>query len=354
MKLFTIATTSSSSFIILLLLAKSGSGFQVPPSLLAHTSRLCPSPLSPPCRRRMQFPLQISDEKDDDDGDSTNNKNDEAKNDNDAPTAATDTALERKIAGRKKRVVAGYTIMTAGYSLYSLLLLTLARAPLYNVSGPLMTAGISYIMKGAASAGRLASDTYKRLNLTLLGYGLITFTTEIGLTLGPLWLITNLVTIVNCIKGYGYGLKGWELQGETVAMFKDDIKSGLKSNVECMKQILKPNKISTGYWVATVISAFVMLQKGWELLVTMKCGLGMVDFARYFVMTNVLFTVKDASDRKRLEGTTFIQLNLMASLAMLSWASLGGSIGSILYALISGFLAVRGVSSIRTKQQQKQ
>ena len=35
-------------------------------------------------------------------------------------------------------------------------------------------------------------------------------------------------------------------------------------------------------------------------------------------MTTVMYTLKDASDRDRLSGTTFVQLNLLAAAAFLS------------------------------------
>ena len=42
--------------------------------------------------------------------------------------------------------------------------------------------------------------------------------------------------------------------------------------------------------------------------------------ARFGLMTTVLYTLKDACDRDRLSGTTFVQLNFVASAAFLSIA----------------------------------
>ena len=58
--------------------------------------------------------------------------------------------------------------------------------------------------------------------------------------------------------------------------------------------------------------------------------------ARLFMISTMVYTLKDAAERDRLTGTTFIQLNLMVGL----WAILVG-IGQSVFPL--GFAAKRGV-----------
>ena len=58
--------------------------------------------------------------------------------------------------------------------------------------------------------------------------------------------------------------------------------------------------------------------------------------ARLFMISTMVFSLKDAAERDRLTGTTFIQLNLMVS----AWAVLVG-LGQSTYPL--GFEASRGI-----------
>jgi hypothetical protein len=73
------------------------------------------------------------------------------------------------------------------------------------------------------------------------------------------------------------------------------------------------------------------------------------------LLTIVLFTLKDASDRDRLEGTTFIELNALASLTFGSWAiyekiitPIGGLLG-----FLSAFTAFNGLTSQMRKSKKE-
>jgi hypothetical protein len=48
--------------------------------------------------------------------------------------------------------------------------------------------------------------------------------------------------------------------------------------------------------------------------------------ARLCLLTGVMYTLKDAADRDRLSGTTFIQLNYLSSLVLFTMAGTYGSI----------------------------
>lgn len=225
------------------------------------------------------------------------------------------------IEGRKNRVVMGYKAMVAGYGAMASIIYALSRQPFYS-AGPLLVSGVSYIMIGAADNSRLSSDTYKRLNLSLLEYGIVGILAGICMQLSPLWALTCLVAIINSIKGYGYGVKGWELGAGDVMK---DIVDGSKSNLKVLMKV--PNVKSAGYILATITVTILQFKNIFDIINVIKnngttylLGSRLFRLAKLIMLTNVIFTLKDAADRDRLEGTTFIELNFLAAVIFLSWA----------------------------------
>lgn len=228
-----------------------------------------------------------------------------------------------KIAGRKKRVKVGYQIITASQCLIGLAFwLGRFGKPFYGV-GPFLQAGIAYILKGAAENDRLRSDTYKRLNLAVFQFGLISLLASIKMKSNPILTISSIIAMINSIKGYGYGLKGWELAPTSA---KEDLLKGISSNLSCMTKI--PNIKSAGYWAATVAMVSMTVAKTYEVLNILISSSGdsfllgtrLFRLAKYKLFSVIMFTLKDAADRGRLEGTTFVELNLMAAVSYALWA----------------------------------
>lgn len=230
-------------------------------------------------------------------------------------------SMEEKIAGRKKRVKTVYKIVAAETGLFSAVILVKSRNPFYSV-GPLLASTVSYILLGAAVHDRLASDTYKRLNLTLFAYGLVALPAGILMKFPPIWTISCLIAMINSVKGYGYGLKGWEL-GPACA--KEDLLNGIKSN---LKTIIKlPNLKSAGYLAGTVTLSTLVVTKIMEIVKIIQTGGGsymlgqrIFRLSMFMILNVIMFTLKDAADRGRLEGTTFIQLNAVTSISFLAFA----------------------------------
>mmetsp|Transcript_8325 Transcript_8325/g.10917 ORF Transcript_8325/g.10917 Transcript_8325/m.10917 type:complete len:312 (-) Transcript_8325:325-1260(-) len=271
----------------------------------------------------------------------------------DAKDEAKDTKVTpEKVAGRKKRVSTVYKIMVAEQAIVGGMLYKTSGVPFYSV-GPLLASGVSFILIGAANSNRLTSDTYKRLNLALIQYGLLGFISGIFMGQKPLWFISCFITVVNSVKGYGYGLKGWELGN---ASLKDDIMSGLKANLKSMTKI--PNLKSAGYLAATLTVGTLQLAKIAELFNIVTTGGGkflfgtrLFRFIKLMLLNVIVFSLKDAADRDRLEGTTFIQLNALSSISFAFWAlyekvatPLGGAL-----CFFSVFSAMNGVYSIIKK-----
>lgn len=225
------------------------------------------------------------------------------------------------VEARKTRVITGYKGMAVGYSVMAGVIYALSRQPFYS-AGPLLASGIAYIMIGAAENSRLSSDTYKRLNISLFEYGLTGLVAGLCMKLSPLWAFTCLVTIINSIKGYGYGLKGWELGKADI---KEEILQGSKSNLESLAKI--PNLKSAGYLLATLTVASFKVMKFLEVIKIVKdngsaylIGTRLFRLAQLMTFTIVMFTLKDAADRDRLEGTTFIELNFLSAVSFATWA----------------------------------
>jgi hypothetical protein len=136
----------------------------------------------------------------------------------------------------------------------------------------------------------------------------------VGQNRGELWIITSVIAMINSIKGYGYGIKGWKLT-ESVSPIVD-MMEGCKANVKCLLRV--PNERSVGYLLATLFVGSVplcMLKSGIKLSV--------VSYTTLAMLAATTLTLKDAADRGRLEGTTFIELNAMTAtvFAQLSGAS---------------------------------
>jgi len=131
--------------------------------------------------------------------------------------AASPTKMETKIAGRKKRVEVGYKIVASAYALVTCIALVKYRtAPIpasYIAAGPWMASSVAFHLVGSGTNDRLTSGACKRLNLALASFGFVGLLAKDIVTTGqPVWIIACLVAMVNSIKGYGYGLKGWDLK----------------------------------------------------------------------------------------------------------------------------------------------
>lgn len=263
-----------------------------------------------------------------------------------------------KIIGRKKRVTMGYKISSFGFAAFTAFILAVTRKPFF-AAGPLLASGNSYILLGAAQNDRLKSDTYKRLNLAQITYSGMGFVAGVLMNLNITWKITCLVTFINSIKGYGYGLKGWELGS---ACAKEDITKGIQSTVKCLTNV---NLKSVGYLAATVLLGALNVSKLSEAAnIFVSGGANYMLGTRLFRASKIMLlavttlTLKDAADRDRLEGTTFIELNFLSSLVFASWLfdyAMKGPLPplGIAMAVFSAYSAFNGLSSVMKKKGKK-
>lgn len=222
-----------------------------------------------------------------------------------------------KIAGRKKRVIAGYKIGTVSFGALAAVLLGITSHPSMAL-GPFLASGLSYILIGAAENNRLSSDTYKRLNMAMIEYGFVGFVGGMLTMKSKLWNIACFIAFVNSIKGYGYGIKGWELKKTNVV---NEMIEGTQSTMKSMMKY--PNLKSVAYGAATVTVGALKLKTIAKVAQMIKSGVDNVMIgsslfrvAQLMVLTIMMFTLKDAADRDRLEGTTFIELNFLSSISL--------------------------------------
>lgn len=252
---------------------------------------------------------------------------------------AASTDMEAKISGRKKRVSLGYRITTLGYFVAATVALKkygVTPFSSYTVAGPLMAAAISHVQISAVKNDRLDSPTYKRLNLLGAKYG------GLGLviaalapqTANPFWwafTMLSVITAINSTKGFAYGVKGWDLPGGKLEGLFREIKKQPISLLLIMDpevSLLRPRLTTLSYYLATVFSGCLKIAKLWEIFSLVVAGAPTTHIAsrisRYgklTLMTIISLTLKDAADRRRFDGSTFVELNLAMSLAYgsLSW-----------------------------------
>jgi hypothetical protein len=240
----------------------------------------------------------------------------------------------KKNAGRKSRVVTGYRAASLAYLGSAVLPLfkhyrvqghVFAWSEVYIVAGPVLASGVAYVLTDAAVNDRLQSGTYKRLNLFLGKYAALTLSMAL---LAPAWfanslfLVPSLLGLINSSKGYAYGALGWD---KKTGSYKEDLLQGVKSSIQTL--FLKPpkNLASLGYLGATLTVGGMKVAKLVEIVgVVIKqeyatplvIATGFFRLAKLSLLTAVLFTLKDAADRDRLGGTTFIELNFLSSFVL--------------------------------------
>lgn len=282
----------------------------------------------------------------------------EASKDNDD-----DISMDKKIQGRKKRVILGYKAMTMLYIAVEVFSAS-KRVPVNTLLGITsyiaMPAGLSYILISATKHDRLGSDTYKRLNLSLLEYAVIgLFVIALSGGGNPILKVAYIMTLINTIKGYTYGVVGWDKKSGTDTLLQDFTR-GTVSTIKGICSVPK-NTTSFGYLAATLMVISMKILKLKDVIVAFLSSIAANDIAmllarfnRLSLLALMIYTLKDAADRERLGGTTFIQLNYLCALVL----GIIGTIGDETMTLLGGaniataaFFALNGISSYMKKKK---
>lgn len=286
-----------------------------------------------------------------------------------------DSKMDAKVAGRKKRLTMGYKLASFAYVASTVVsLLTwggISSSSLYYVlgGGPVTAAVVLYILEGAASNDRLNSETYKRLNLATIAFSLVQLampTNGLPLMSRLAFKVPGLLGFVNGIKGYGYGCLGWD-KSEAKSVVLKDFTGGIGSTIQGMT-VLKPK--SAGYFLGTLMLGSMSLIKAKELATmwlvpsasptpatVLSVFVRLSKMARLGFMATIMYTLKDASDRDRLSGTTFVQLNYLAAAAFASitfyllptWGNLSSNGQILLAAGLSAMTLWKGFNGKKKK-----
>mmetsp|Transcript_15739 Transcript_15739/g.38766 ORF Transcript_15739/g.38766 Transcript_15739/m.38766 type:complete len:367 (+) Transcript_15739:35-1135(+) len=280
---------------------------------------------------------------------------------------ASEKKLAKKLAGRKKRVIMGYKAIMASYvALAGFVLIKggISKFPLFFTFGNLsLPIGIAYVLMGAAKSDRLRSDTYKRLNLGLLQYGLLGGITVVIAAskqeTNPLAYLPFVLSTINSMKGYAYGALGWDKKSSDSSLIQD-FGGLIKTTNQAF--IRKPKSVqSVCYLMAALLVGTLKITKAVEMAKIFKSGSGLPNLSpvlsqynRLAFLTIAMVTLKDACDRDRLSGTTFIQINYLGGLIMAANSAFMGGLTTSMgatAAVLSLFLTLSGLSSYFEKSK---
>ena len=231
-----------------------------------------------------------------------------------------------------------------------------------GAAGFALAAGTCHILRHAALQDRLRSDTYKRLNLGLAGFcalGWAAVPAEAAFlhsfyatrVVAALLFLLRIYGAIVAWKGWTQGIVADALPstngtaprfGNTVTT---ELWNGVKSTIQGLK-VETPKKALTyrnclllvccGIVSSFMEGLFLIRYQQAFARTWFEITLQWSAVARLFLIATIIYTLKDAAERDRLTGTTFIQLNLMIG----AWALLVG-LGQAIYPL--GFAAYRGV-----------
>lgn len=269
------------------------------------------------------------------------------------------------VESRKKRIAREYRVVSVAVLPVAALMASFFKAPaqmLYASTGPLLASAVAHILRGASMQDRLGSDTYKRLNLFLAKYLFCVALAFLPLhaNITSLWVgLSFLLAMKPSVKGWFYGVRGVKKGGS--ASLTGDIVEGTKRSIKGMtsvKNIKAFGYLMATYFVGSLCSlklvGIVSMAQGGAAPIAISGRL--IRFAKLSLLASLVFSLKDAADRGRLDGTTFVQLNFLSSFAFGTMAANDVQVGGLTImaasaAFISFFSGMNGAASMIKKRE---
>lgn len=259
-------------------------------------------------------------------------------------TALSSSTKERndEPSDQKQTLLKKYRAGSITFGLVSLILATIPdrtnTVQLANkyggAAGYGLAAGTCHILADATRNGRLASDTYKRLNIGLFLFCFISLFSIPGEAafhpqFGPAVL---LMTAMTFIKGWGCTLayKGWKRgvqesndnESSSPKQLLGAFGKGIQSTMSGIFHTPRKGFVYLIYLLLVLMAGFSAVM---EAQFYIKYNAPLFDIslqwsalARLSLVASMVYSLKDASERNRLTGTTFITLNFMVALWALS------------------------------------
>jgi hypothetical protein len=218
----------------------------------------------------------------------------------------------------------------------------LVSSKLGGAAGFGIAAGLCFILQTATQHDRLNSDTYKRLNVGLLGFSVMSLAAipgEAGFlpTFVPALLLSAIATVAR-LAGLTAAYRGWVQGLGGKASFRNLAQDFFQGTMESIRglRVKQKGKLYRNFLLLVIFSGLSSFMDGiFKLRFAKDLVIGAFEIslqwsavARLFMISTIIYSLKDAAERNRLQGTTFIQLNVMVGI----WAFMVG-IGQTLHPL---------------------
>ena len=253
------------------------------------------------------------------------------------------TPEELRLNPKKEPLVNTYDVANRVYTALAVLLFvmpdrtgtTRLASKWGGVAGYALAAGSCRMLRGATRAGRLGSDTYRRLNIGLMGFCLTFWAmpAEAGFLLEPA-SVKLLTFILSASKAFGFvlALTGWQygVDKEGEQFFKPgglcrDFVTGCASTLKGLR--VKNAKKALTYRNCLTIVLMGIFSSLFEGIFDVRyadafkrsafdISIQWSAISRLFMISTMIYSLKDAAERDRLTGSTFIQMNVLVG----SWA----------------------------------
>jgi hypothetical protein len=191
-----------------------------------------------------------------------------------------------------------------------------------SAAGLVVAACFSRILSDATDHDRLGSSTYKRLNLGLVAFNLSSLATIPGQVLLSRNLAggTAYVSMMALSQTLGarIGYKGWRRGLGVDTNWLKELKDGIQSTLQNVAVTQGRGTIYRNALLAVLVGIAIVAGK---LALGLRdhgvptiLGASASGLARLSLMGTALYNLKDAGERDRLTGSTFIQLNQVVGL----------------------------------------